>query len=614
MTFRHRSTATLAALLLSGVALHAQPSPGPGGPGEPRRPPGAGAQESERPAERPQGRAEQPARSGPAAQGRAERDDAQPGQRDATPGERRSPAAQTQEERREQRREDRQTPGAAQGRTGSDRDTNETPATPRRERTQAEPNPAERSPAQRGAAERSPGDRNPAERSPAERGTAQPAPNPQAAPQRTGQPAATPSTPAQPGQAERRPARATDDAPDAERPNAERRAREQRGADDPARAAQPGERGPNEPVRGASPGPTPNSTPGSTPNSAPGAAPDATPPRAASPTAPGGASPNRNTATPATPGTQPGAPAAAGQTDPAAPNRTGQRPENGAVEPQQREVLDTVRRQVEQRNLRPATNIGVTIETGVTLPSRVQVHELPPEIARVRPQYRDYGFVVTEEETVIVDPRTRRVVEVIGRNPGRGGLGPDEVVLYEDVERRSARPWRDRRVEIRRDVVLPREAPLYELPPAYVERAPRYRGHRYVVTEDEVAIVEPRSRRVVEVIQRDELRQRSAQAQGGAGRAPQGQARAPETTGSLGLTEDDRIDIARTLLRRSEPGSLVSIRELRGAVLPETLDLQRLPRSLTERTPELRDFSYVLMGDDVLLVEPDTRRVVDVLR
>lgn len=272
---------------------------------------------------------------------------------------------------------------------------------------------------------------------------------------------------------------------------------------------------------------TPPTPSGRTPNGtrASGAANAApTSPRAASPTAPGGASPNRNTATPATPGTQTGAPAAAGQT---APTRTGQQPENGAVEPQQREVLDTVRRQLERRNLRPATNIGVTVETGVTLPSRVQVHELPPEIARVGPQYRDYGFVVTEKETVIVDPRTRRVVEVI---------------------------------------------------------------------------------------QRDELRQRSAQAQGGAGRAPQGQARAPETTGSLGLTEDDRIDIARTLLRRSEPGSLVSIRELRGAVLPETLDLQRLPRSLTERTPELREFSYVLMGDDVLLVEPDTRRVVDVLR
>lgn len=576
MTFRHRGTAALAALLLSGVALHAQPGPGPG---EPRRPPGAGAQETGRPAEQPQGRAEQPARPGAAAQGRAGRDDApQSGQqREATPGERRSPAAQTQEERREQRREDRQTPGAAQGRTGSDRDTNETPAMPRRERTQAEPTPSERAPASRGAAERSP----------AERGTAQPAPNPQAAPQRTGQPAATPPAPAQPGQAERQPARAGGDAPDAERPNAERRAREQRGADDPARAAQPGERDRKEPVRGAAPGSAPSFAPGSSPGSAPGAAPDATPPRAAGPTAP------------------------------AAPARTGQRPENGTLEPQQREVLDTVRRQVERRNLRPAANIGVTIETGATLPSGVQVHELPPDIARVRPQYRDYGFVVTEEETVIVDPRTRRVVEVIGRNPRRGdlapgNLGPDEVVLFEDVERRSARPWRNRSVEIRRDVVLPREAPLYELPPAYIERTPRYRGHRYVVTEDEVAIVEPRSRRVVEVVRRDEMRQRSAQAQGGG--ALRAQNRAPEAAGSLGLTEEDKTDIARTLLRRSEPGSLASIRDLRGAVLPETLDLQRLPRSLTERTPELRDISYVLMGDDVLLVEPSTRRVVDVLR
>ncbi len=142
-------------------------------------------------------------------------------------------------------------------------------------------------------------------------------------------------------------------------------------------------------------------------------------------------------------------------------------------------MVEGVERQIEQRRVRPETNIGVTITTGAALPQRVRVYDLPQDVVQTRPEYRNYGFVVTERETVIVDPRTRRVVEVIDRRGGRdaGDAYEREGRLVETiVTRRDARVWRGPRVvELRRDIVLPREAPLYDLPTEYVERSPNYR-------------------------------------------------------------------------------------------------------------------------------------------
>jgi hypothetical protein len=255
--------------------------------------------------------------------------------------------------------------------------------------------------------------------------------------------------------------------------------------------------------------------------------------------------------------------------------------------------------------VQPTRDIGVSISVGTSLPERVRVERLPREIVDVRPEYRDYGVVVTERETVIVDPRTRRVVEVIDRRGGRGG---SESILVERIERSNVREWRNPRVEIREDVILPADAPLAELPREYVERSPRYRGYRYVASGDEIAIVEPRSRRVVEVIDRRQART----AQAGASSSSETTASTGSTTTSS-ISRSDREDLNRTLLRSVSPGMMMSIRDLRGSTLPRELELQRLPADIADREPSFRDKSFVLIGDDVLIVDPQSREVVDVI-
>jgi len=46
---------------------------------------------------------------------------------------------------------------------------------------------------------------------------------------------------------------------------------------------------------------------------------------------------------------------------------------------------------------------------------------VPPEIVQVVPQYRGYEFTVIRDEIVILEPGSRRIVEVLPRDGGPSG-------------------------------------------------------------------------------------------------------------------------------------------------------------------------------------------------
>jgi hypothetical protein len=67
----------------------------------------------------------------------------------------------------------------------------------------------------------------------------------------------------------------------------------------------------------------------------------------------------------------------------------------------------------------PERNLNVAIRVGAEIPREVRVHRLPPEIVSVAPEYRDYEYFATDEDIVIVEPRTRRIVDRIPRDASR---------------------------------------------------------------------------------------------------------------------------------------------------------------------------------------------------
>ena len=50
-----------------------------------------------------------------------------------------------------------------------------------------------------------------------------------------------------------------------------------------------------------------------------------------------------------------------------------------------------------------------------------------------------------------------------------------------------------------------------------------------------------------------------------------------------------------------------------GGAVPQAVHLNRLPAGVIEFAPQYRGYEYVLVGDDILIVDPRTHRIVAVI-
>lgn len=67
----------------------------------------------------------------------------------------------------------------------------------------------------------------------------------------------------------------------------------------------------------------------------------------------------------------------------------------------------------------PERNLNIAIRIGEPVPPSVRFHRLPPEIVSIEPEYRDYEYFTTDDDIVIVEPRTKRIVSQIPRDASR---------------------------------------------------------------------------------------------------------------------------------------------------------------------------------------------------
>lgn len=146
--------------------------------------------------------------------------------------------------------------------------------------------------------------------------------------------------------------------------------------------------------------------------------------------------------------------------------------------------------------------------------------------------------------------------------------------------------------DIRVGASVPRNVALVTLPPDIVEIVPEYRGYQYVYADDSILIVDS-NYMVVAVLGSDS---RAARRPGG----------------RLTVTSDDRVFIREHVdlggaVRLGIGGITL------GMTLPANIELRPLPVTIAERVPALRDHSYFVYEDDIVLVDPDTREVVLVL-
>jgi len=67
----------------------------------------------------------------------------------------------------------------------------------------------------------------------------------------------------------------------------------------------------------------------------------------------------------------------------------------------------------------PQRNLNIAIRIGEPVPRNVRFHRLPREIVAIEPEYRDYEYFTTDDDIVIVEPRTKRIVSQVPRDASR---------------------------------------------------------------------------------------------------------------------------------------------------------------------------------------------------
>ena len=134
------------------------------------------------------------------------------------------------------------------------------------------------------------------------------------------------------------------------------------------------------------------------------------------------------------------------------------------------------------------------------------------------------------------------------------------------------------------------------LQPDIVRIMPQYRDYDYTVIDNRVAIVDPRRREVVEILD---------DGPGYGGMAAYGRDR-------IVISDDTRTRF-RELVRSSSTTVGSTSPSGGGTSASNCLSLQPVPEELARTHPELSSYRYLAIGDQVVLVDPQQQKIVQVI-
>jgi hypothetical protein len=155
-------------------------------------------------------------------------------------------------------------------------------------------------------------------------------------------------------------------------------------------------------------------------------------------------------------------------------------------------------------------NVNFDFRVGRRIPRRVRLFPIPIVVFDFFPFYRDYSYFVVDDDICIVDPRTYVVVDVIERDYWSGPARPQISGLHL-TEREIALvresippdfPDAGLRLHLALGAEIPEDVQLHFFPSLLLDRVPKLRDYRFLVSGDQIVIVQPRDRSIALVIDR----------------------------------------------------------------------------------------------------------------
>ena len=166
-----------------------------------------------------------------------------------------------------------------------------------------------------------------------------------------------------------------------------------------------------------------------------------------------------------------------------------------------------------RQRVEPVTHVDFSLRVGIAVPSRIHLTRVPAEIVEFVPQYRGYDYFVTVDRIVIVEPRTHEIVYVMPYEhrsrtvaSARHREHVNLTTAQRDIVRSNAYPVRRETTGsvVSREVTIEEEVPasieLEEFDEPVVRAIPSFRHYRYYRDNDDIVVVDPGDRRVIDVV------------------------------------------------------------------------------------------------------------------
>ncbi len=88
----------------------------------------------------------------------------------------------------------------------------------------------------------------------------------------------------------------------------------------------------------------------------------------------------------------------------------------------------------------------------------------------------------------------------------------------------------------------------------------------------------------------------------------------PAAVPSLKLTAAQKQTIYASISSQKQKETAPpTFRAAVGAVVPPSVELQALPKTIVDLIPELKDYEYAMVTNQVLLVDPKTKQVIEII-
>lgn len=93
----------------------------------------------------------------------------------------------------------------------------------------------------------------------------------------------------------------------------------------------------------------------------------------------------------------------------------------------------------------------------------------------------------------------------------------------------------------------------------------------------------------------------------------QNQREIPIASSKLNLTMEQRHIIKEIIKGRKVESEPSTVRIAVGQVIPKTVQLQAMPMDVAQKVSQVRNYSFFLKNDHVVVVDPKDNKVVDVI-